>query len=47
MLGVENIVVKATVYILQLYCVFLEFIVVRETVYIVQWFSVVCREFCG
>jgi len=40
-------VVKATVGIVQLYCVFLEFIVVTATVDIVQWYCVLCGDFCG
>ena len=39
--------VRATVGIVQWYCVILEFIVVTETVVIVQWYCVVCGVFCG
>jgi len=44
---VEFILVRATVVIVQSYCVVLEFIVVTATVDIVQWYFVVCRAFCG
>ena len=39
--------VKATVFIVQWYCVVLEFIVVTATEYIVQWYCVECGIYCG
>jgi len=39
--------VKATVDIVQWYCVLLEFIVVTATVDIVQCYCVVCGVYCG
>jgi len=39
--------VKATVDIVQWYCVLLEYIVVTATVGIVQWYCVVCGVYCG
>jgi len=40
-------VVTATVIIVQLNCVVLEFIVVIATVVIVQWNCAMCRDNCG
>jgi len=40
-------VVKATVDIMQWYCVVFEFIVVTATVDIEQWYCVVCGVYCG
>jgi len=44
---VEFIVVRATVNIVQWYCVVLEFIAVISSVVIVQWYCVVCGVYCG
>jgi len=40
-------VVTASVDIVQLYCIVLEFIVVTATVDIVQWYCVECGIYCG
>ena len=47
MLCVELIVVKATVEIVQWYCVVLEYIVVTATVDIVQRYCDVLGVYCG
>jgi len=39
--------VKATVDIVQCYCVVLEIIVVTTTVDVVQWYCIVCGVYCG
>jgi len=40
-------VVKATVDIVQSYCVVLENIVVTTTVDVAQWYRVLCGVYCG
>jgi len=40
-------VVKATVDIVQCYCVVLEIIVVTTTVDVVQWYCFLCGGYCG